>query len=107
MEKQCKTHIIAADKVNAPRNTCLCGGNPCYAETYWKPNLSTEGCVRLDFSLDSVDVPKMYSREEVEKLIIKFSDYADSCIDHDGIMNACCSIGGVGWDEIKWIKDNL
>lgn len=50
---------------------------------------------------------RMYSRDEVEELIKKFSDYADSCIDHDGIMNACCFIDAVDWDEDKWIKENL
>jgi hypothetical protein len=50
---------------------------------------------------------KVYSRAEVEELVYKFSEYADSCVDHDGIMSACCSIRSCEWDEEKWIKENL
>ena len=50
---------------------------------------------------------KMYSREEVISKIREFSEWADNHIDHDGIMNACCSIGGADWDEEEWIKENL
>ena len=52
-------------------------------------------------------VKDSWNREEVISLIRKFSDYADNQIDHQGINNACCSIGSCGWDEDEWIEENL
>jgi hypothetical protein len=58
------------------------------------------------FNITSVK-EKMYSREEIIKLIEKHSDFVSEHIDYEGIDNATTAIGYPEWDDINWIKENL
>ena len=47
---------------------------------------------------------RMYSEEEVKKLIELHSDFIDSKIDYEGINNATTAISNPEWNDDEWFE---